>query len=246
VGHAVADVENWWGEFEYEAVDKNGNPIKLTMDGYEFVNDRFDLPPAGTKVRVRLMACDHWLESDWSDWYTFEGRKLDAPTLSEYDRDSCKISWSEVDGENVSHYVYTINGGESVKVELTGNRSVILNNGDVLRVRCVASEEGAARGYVDSDWVEYTCVDNRTPLAVPSNVRMDTHFLVWDAVEGASYYVVEVTWQDGRVTERQVGKCSMGAYGEMASFRVRAVTGDTENKKSSNWSESVINTSEKG
>ena len=104
-------------------------------------------------------------------------------------------------------------------------------------------------GYVDSEWAEYTCVDNRTALSTPTNVKIDTDSscLVWDAVDGASYYIVECVLSDGRIIERQSAKLSMGASSSYVSFRVRAMPKDgTEAYRSSNWSESVTNTIEKG
>ncbi|MBE6546478.1 MAG: hypothetical protein E7668_03420 [Ruminococcaceae bacterium] len=231
--------------YEYEAIDENGNPVDITIAS-EAGYARFYVPSAGTKVRVRIPASGYWLASEWSDWVTFDGIKVAAPVFGEYDTTTCKISWT-AGTENASHYLYTINGGTPVRVELNGNLSLVLNNGDVLRVMCVVSEEGVTNGYLDSEWVEYTCIDNRISLGTPTNVKIDTDSscLVWDAVDGATYYIVECVLSDGRIIERQVAKLSMGASSNVVSFRVRAMTEDLVNYRPSNFSESIINTSEK-
>ena len=230
--------------YEYEAIDENGNPVEIRIAS-EAGYARFYVPSAGTKVRVRIPASGYWLESEWSDWVTFDGIKVAAPVFGEYDTTTCKISWT-AGTENVSHYLYTINGGTPVRVELNGNLSLVLNNGDVLRVMCVASEQGVANGYLDSEWAKYTCVDNRTALATPSDVKIENGMLSWSAVDGATYYIVECVLDNGRTVERQVGKLSTGAASNVVSFRVRAMTEDLENYRPSDYSESIINTSEKG
>ena len=235
-------VDSWGGSYSYEAVDQNGDPVTLSTEG----GSSFAFPAAGTKVRVKLMADGYWLASEWSDWVTFDGIKVAAPVFGEYDTTTCKIGWS-AGTENVSHYLYTINGGTPVRVELDGNLSPVLNNGDVLRVMCVVSEEGVTNGYLDSEWVEYTCIDNRISLGTPTNVKIDTDSscLVWDAVDGATYYIVECVLSDGRIIERTVAKLSIGASSNYVSFRVRAMTEDLVNYRPSNYSESIVNTSEK-
>ncbi len=230
--------------YEYEAIDENGNPVDITIAS-EAGYARFYVPSAGTKVRVRIPASGYWLASEWSDWVTFDGIKVAAPVFGEYDTTTCKISWT-AGTENVSHYLYTINGGTPVRVELDGNLSLVLNNGDVLRVMCVVSEQGVTNGYLDSEWSTYTCVDNRTALATPSNVKIENGMLSWSAVDGATYYIVECVLADGRTTERQVAKLSTGAPSNVVSFRVRAMTEDLVNYRPSNFSESIVNTSEKG
>ena len=241
-GRAITVSEDgFYNGYEYEAKDKNGNPVLLEM----LDSDRFALPAVGTQVRAKRLGDDSWLESEWSEWYTFEGIQISAPGFGEYNTTSCKISWS-ADTTNVSHYLYTLNGGTSVRVEINGNCSLVLNNGDVLRVKCVASEAGLANGYLDSDWAEYTCVDNRTALATPSNVKIENGMISWDEVEGATYYILESVLEDGRTIERRVDKLSTGASSNVVSFRVRAMTDDFENYRPSNFSASIANTSEKG
>ena len=133
-----------------------------------------------------------------------------------------------------------------MRVELNGNHSLVLNNGDVLRVMCVASEQGVTNGYLDSEWSIYTCVDNRTALATPSDVKVENGMLSWSEVDEATYYIVECVLADGRTIERRVDKLYTGASSNVVSFRVRAMTEDLVNYRPSNFSESIVNTSEKG
>ena len=239
-GQVVHDwLNNWFGGYSYEAKDQNGNPVTISTNG----GSSFNLPAPGTQVRVKLTAEGYWLESEWSEWYTFKGIKVTAPTLGEYSTTNCTISWSLDHTENISHYVYTINNGTPVRVELNGTLSVFLNNGDVFRVKCVPTTDAIANGYVDSAWAEYTCTDSRTALVVPSNVKIENGTLSWDAVDGANYYIIEVTF-DSEVSEVRSGKTSYTGMKSGATYRVRAMPKDAETQRSSDWSESVTYTNE--
>ena len=57
--------------------------------------------------------------------------------------------------------------------------------------------------------------------------------------------MVECVLSDGRIIERTVAKLSIGASSNYVSFRVRAMTEDLVNYRPSNYSESIVNTSEK-
>ena len=141
-------IDGWNNDhYEYEAIDENGNPVDITIAS-EAGYARFYVPSAGTKVRVKIPASGYWLASEWSEWVTFDGIKVAAPTLGEYSTTNCTISWSLDNIENISHYVYTINGGEEVTVALDGTLSVFLNNGDVFRVKCVPTTNAIANGYL--------------------------------------------------------------------------------------------------
>lgn len=232
-GRGTAE-SGWDNGYEYEAKDKNGNPVQLDM----IDSHRFALPAVGTMIRAKRLGSDYWLESEWSEWFTFEGIKLPAPEFGEYDPSRCKMGWSVWDTSNISHYVYTINGGTAVTVALDGNCSVFLKNGDVLRVKSVPNAEGIAKGYIDGEWAEYTCVDNRSVLSVPTNLRIADKVLWWDAVDRAMYYVVEITYE-GKTTERIVRSNNMAPPMPGRTYRVRALAEDQENHRSSGWSESI-------
>ena len=223
--------------YEYEAIDKDGNPVEIRIAS-EAGYARFYVPSAGTKVRVRIPASGYWLESEWSDWYTFEGIQVSSPAFGEYNYESCSIDWYLENNSYVSHYVYTVNGGDEVVVALDGTRSLVLENGDVLRVKCVVSEEGATNGYLDSDWVEYTCTDARQKLDTPTNIRIEGDSIVWDEVVGATRYIVEQDY-NGRVQNFEMDYIGWPAK-VGATYRVRAISEDAENYKPSNWSEPYL------
>ena len=241
-GRTVHDwMNNWFGTYAYEAKDQSGNPVTVSGEG----GSSFQLPAPGTQVRVKLAADGYWLESEWSEWYTFEGIKVTAPALGGYSSVNCTISWSLDDTANVSHFVYTLNGGSEVSVALDAIRPIYLSQGDVLRVKCVPTADAISNGYTDSAWGEYVCTDARTSLATPANIKIDTESacLVWDAVEGANYYVIETTF-DGEVTETRFGKTSYAGIKPGAVYRVRAIPKDFETQRSSDWSGSVTCTLE--
>ena len=235
-GQVVHDwLNNWFGGYSYEAKDQNGNPVTILTEG----GSTFTLPAVGTKVRVKLTADGCWLESEWSEWYTFEGIKVTAPTLGGYLAARCTISWSLENTDNISHYVYTVNGGKEVTVALDGTLSVFLNNGDVFQVKCVPTTDAIANGYTDSAWMTYVCNDSRTVLSTPTNVRYDDEYarLAWDAVDGANYYIIEQTY-NGVTEENTQRNAYYGGIISGATYRIRVLPKDQENYRSSGWSES--------
>ena len=227
--------EGWESGYEYEAQTEYGLPVELEMiDSFSFA-----LPPVGTMVRAKRLGSEFWLDSEWGEWVTFDGIKISAPEFGEYDLARCKIGWSfPHDTTYVSHYVYTVNGGAPITAGLEDGISVFLKNGDLLRVRCIPNAEGVARGYTDGEWAEYTCVDNRTALSAPKNLRIADKVLWWDAVDGAMYYVVEET-RNGVTTEKIVRGAYMAPPIAGTTYRIRAIAEDKENYRASEWSESI-------
>lgn len=61
--------------------------------------------------------------------------------------------------------------------------------------------------------------------------------LAWDAVDGASYYIIEQTY-NGVTEEIMQGNAYYGGIISGATYRVRALPKDQENDRSSSWSES--------
>ena len=230
------NIYNWNGAFEYIATDKNGNPITISKYG-EGIGDRFYLPEIGSTIQVKMTADGFWLESQWSEPFVFNGVNVAAPVL-EYSLEDCAVRWSFDDTSLISHYVYTVNGGSKITVELDEATSVILQYNDVIRVKCVANSDAAANGYADSIWAEYRCTDNRTALAAPINLRADgSGALRWDKVDGALSYVVEMTLvSTGRVITQTTTGEEWGVSTRY-TYRVRAVPENTENYKPSAWSE---------
>ena len=233
------EIYEWDGSYVYEAVDKNGEPVEINAEYDYGGNNKFKLVPAGTKIRVKLSTSGYWLESEWSEWYTFEGKRIDTPKFGEYALDACVIScYTHTSDAYISHYVYTINGGEEI---MGPSMSPELNNGDVLRVKAVPSEQGIANGYIESEWATYTCTDSRTPLATPSNIRIEWGHLVWDSVDSALHYYVYETY-NGKTQLIGASGTSCGAK-ENAVYRIRAIPQDRENYRWSAYSEEVTYTS---
>ena len=156
-------------------------------------------------------------------------------TNSEYTRGSPRRN---IRPTYVSHFVYTINGGTPITAGLEDGTTVFLKNGDVLRVKCVPNAEGIAKCFTDGEWAEYTCADNRTVLSTPTNLRIADKVLWWDAVDGAMYYVVEITYE-GETTERIVRSNDIAPPMLGRTYRIRALAEDQENYRSSDWSEYV-------
>ena len=158
--------------------------------------------------------------------------------MLEYSLEDCAVKWSYDNTERISHYVYKINDGSEIRVELDGTLSVVLGYNDVIKVKCVVNSNAATSGYVDSIWAEYRCTDNRTALTTPANLRADgSGVLVWDKVSGASYYEVELTLvYTGHVVTQTT---SSGEWGISTryTYRVRAIPENTETYKPSAWSE---------
>ena len=231
-------------EYAFEAEDKDGNPVEIELIGWAENGRQFALPAIGTKVRAKVLSTGNLLDSDFSDWYTFDGIPVAAPALGEYNRELCTVGWSVEDHTYIEKVVYTLGGGTEISVALDEHCSVVLDNNDVLRVKCVASTEGIANGYRDSEWVSYTCTDTRTALAVP-NLRLEDSQIVWDEVAGATFYLVEQTY-NGRTTTRPIYKTSTSAPNG-ATIRIRAIPEAGDQSKPSAWSAPItVSNSEKG
>ena len=115
---------------------------------------------------------------------------------------------------------------------------MVLENGDVLRVKAVPVADSV---YYDSAWSEYTCTDDRTSLAVPTNFRYDSAqgALVWDTVEGAQRYIIEETY-NGETRTLYHGKTSYSDIITGAVYRVRSYPKPGGDTRASGWSEAVI------
>lgn len=228
--------------------NSNADKFEISLDGnLSYVENTVTSKTLtdGQILKVRAVGDGStYSTSDWSNSVTYTASTL-APQPTKLGTPTVTISstglanWSAV--ANASSCVYKINGGEEVTVALDGTLSVYLNNGDVFRVKCVPTTYAIANGYIDSAWVEYTCTDSRTALSTPTNVRIDdSGCLVWDAVDGANYYIIKITYE-GDTYETRYGKTSYSGASEMpgAIYRVKAMPKDTETQRASNWSESV-------
>ncbi|MBR2970295.1 MAG: hypothetical protein IKC48_00650, partial [Clostridia bacterium] len=238
---ARLDIEGFYEyHFEIEYEDASGSSIyKGNFNDFSAWDNPMQV---GYRVRVRAVinswATDSiYTDSEWSDWYVFEGIKLDKPQVGEYSLEICAISWYASSGDGIAYYVYTINGGEQKTVLPDTECSVALQNGDVFRIKAVAAEDG---DYIDSDWAEYTCNDNRTQLATPTNIRVQDKLLMWDEVQGASYYTVEYT-KSGVPHETRVDYPEY--YPQIGvTYRIKALSDNIQSYRASAWSESYTYT----
>ena len=230
------EADFWNYRIEIELKDAEGNMI---FSGSWYDYDASTNMQIGYRIRARAIVLDnsytYYTDSPWSDEYVFEGIKLEAPWV-EYNRDTCSAVWYCED----SFFIYTLNGGEQYTVgpenAFEGQLSVLLNNGDVIRIKRIASDDQRAEGYADSDWTEYTCTDTRQKLLVPTNLRVEEKMLIWDAVEGAEYYLVEIS--GGKVSHTAHAYENMHYTEPGCIYRIRAISNDTENYKPGDWSES--------
>ncbi len=225
----------------YNVKDADGN---LIVDNQQ-VDPQFEMQ-VGYQVQARFTSYEEGLtDSDWSEWVTFEGIKLQVQ-FNEYDMGSCSVSWySDIE---VSGWVYTLNGGNEVELPVETNM-LVLSNGDVLRVKAKAVQDS---DYLDSDWAEFTCTDTRTPLATPTNLTFTneggTSYLEWTMsnTDGVASYVIYVNGEqlagysghydaNKGVYFTTIYKLTAGA-----EYCVQAVTEDTENYRNSAFSNTII------
>ncbi len=195
----------------YNVKDENGELIAEEQQG----GGQYDFTTVGYQVQVQLRSYEEGLTpSDWSEWVTFEGIKLDKPEVN-YDLVYSLAQWNMDD--NAVSCVYTLNNGPEVTLSRDDAWEVEIKNGDVLKVKFVADE---ASDYLDSDWTEYTCVDNREKLATPTNFVYENKFIQWDIDYNATTYQVMIV-STGEIQENAGGAIYKPTDGE--SYRVRAI-----------------------
>ena len=117
-------------------------------------------------------------------------------------------------------------------------RSSSSQNGDVLRVKYVVTDDLKAEGFVDSDWVEFICDDDRITLAAPVSFTYSSKVLRWEKIDGVDHYVVEVT-QNGHTSTRVTNSNSISVTSG-AICVVYAYPSDLENYRPSAPSEPFV------
>ncbi len=203
-------IDDWVGEILVEALTPDGKTVAPTsIDSMYF---RFENLPLGSKVRAKLSSYGSWEESDWSDWFTYDKMKVAAPSLTGYSLKDGAISWTFLGADlDFDHYVYTVNGGDPVHIYKGAKLLVQLSEGDVFRIKCVPTANLENQGYADSDWVEYVCTDERERLDTPA-VSINGNILSWEAVEGATRYVVTINDKEYTVYSTSVALTSGDYY----------------------------------
>ena len=173
-------------------------------------------------------------DSEWSDYQIFEGMRIDAPNV-EYSEWDGAAKWYAERGE-VSHFVYIINDGVAISVpKKSGEYFLYLKNGDTLRVKAVPTDEAKNDGYIESVWVEYTCVDTREMLATPTLTitgEGKETYLEWNEIPGASHYLLEITRANGETyTREEYGTSSYGLEAG-STYHIRAISDNSEVRSS--------------
>ena len=242
-----ADVANFYGYYiEVEIVNAQGEIVYTgRYDDWSMGGESPRLL-ANWKVRARTVFNEgatsdlYKGDSEWSDYQIFEGMRIDAPNV-EYSEEDGAAKWYANRGE-VSHFVYVINDGVEITVpRKNGDYSIYLKNGDTLRVKAVPIDEAKNDGYVESLWVEYTCVDTREMLATPTLTitgEGKEAYLEWNEIPGASRYLFEITRANGETyTREEYGTISYGLEAG-STYHIRAIS-DNGEVRSSAYSNSV-------
>ena len=226
----------WNFSYSIEVRDANQQLVgTYTQDNY----GEYERLPINYSIRVRLesfVGGDYYTQGEWSDWFTCTAIKLSTPNTftQSYDIDGIKVEWNWIDG--AEKYVYVINDGTETETSETWVSG--LKNGDRIKVKAIPSTD---RNYAQSDYSEvYTINDNRTQLAMPTNIRIENKMLMWDAVDGAVYYEIEFI-VSGTPHTAQVDYPEYFAIVGY-TYRIRACSDDVENYLASEWSESFIYT----
>ena len=235
LGDFRAETINFW-EYHFEVEIKNASGQVIYSGSRENLTEGNNQLSKGYSIKARTVFNDgatsnlYTGSSEWTEWQTFNGPKLEAPYI-DYNYGECGARWYAEIGGSVGYYVYTINGGEEIKVATYGEQLIPLSDNDVLRIKAVPSDEGISNGYNDSDWTEFICDDNRQQLSAPTNVRIEGNELYWDAVDGADGYIIEIT----KGTERRIAEAGSTVFYEIKpgeTYKVRAKSNNSELKSS--------------
>ena len=242
-----ADVANFYGYYiEVEIVNAQGEIVYTgRYDDWSMGGESPHLL-ANWKVRARTVFNEgatsdlYKGDSEWSDYQEFAGMRIDAPNV-EYSEEDGAAKWYADRGE-VSHFVYVINDGVEITVpRKNGDYSIYLKNGDTLRVKAVPTDEAKNDGYVESLWVEYTCVDTREVLATPTLTitgEGKETYLEWNEIPGASHYLLEITRANGDTyTREEYGTYSYGLEAG-STYHIRAIS-DNGDVRSSLYSNKI-------
>ncbi len=222
---------------------KNANGELIVED--QIGEPQYYMEAIGYQIQARLESYEDGLTaSEWSEWMTFDGIKL-VLYYNDYDMGSCTVSWYSPD--EVSEWIYKLNGGEEIVLPLESG-SPMLSNGDVLEVMAVAPPN---TDYVNSDWTKFVCTDTRTPVATPENLTFTNnggeYRLEWTIsnAENISEFRVFVDGVQAvdmyaRQGEGSNWYCSVYKLTPGAEYTVQAIASDTDNYRNSVFSNAAI------
>ena len=223
----VEGAKNYQIEVDGEEVFwKPGTSNTFTKEGL--------LPDTEHAFRVRTI--HERVMGEWSNTARERTKKLLVPSnvkAKSESLDSITLTWD--DDLMASSYQIAVDGGRSLERVMTNTfrkKKLLLDTEHTFRVRAV-------RGNSVSEWSN--TIKERTKLPPPSNVMVyditwDSITLAWDAVEGASFYQIEVDGNKSWYSSTTNRFTKIGLLPETEhSFRVNAVKG----RSVSEWSDVV-------
>ena len=153
------------------------------------------MQPGGIQFAVTAVA--EGMAESVSDVFVYE-RNLDAISQIVYDEDSQSFYWTAVQG--ASKYIVTVtNNGTTRTVDIGSATSYCVKS---LSGNIDLSVMPVTKGYNSPEATAAHC--NKTSLATTENIRISGTTVSWDAVAGATEYMVKVNNQSFRRTETAV------------------------------------------
>ena len=163
-------------DHEHENLKVNGNSYNFTS---------CEMQEGGIKFTVKAYA-DGYMTST-SEVYSYRNYLPEVTGLV-YDQTKSELTWNAV--ANADNYVVTVNG-ESYVVEGT-SYSLRYETGSVK-----VSVRAEAKGYISSTATLDVTISK---LAAPTNIKISNNVITWDAVEGATGYIVKMLGRENEVT----------------------------------------------
>lgn len=176
----------------------------------------------GQLIRIKGIDGAQYSDSDWSDPFSYTiGNKLDTPSNLRVVANM--LIWNSV--PNATSYEVKQNN-TTFTVNDTSISLIGLPSGSyTMSVRAIGDSV-----YADSDWsssIDYS-TDGQTSskLDKPSNLRVEDEALLWDDVENAQHYEVEVNGEIVGTVDSASFDISGFESGEYI-FRVKAIGDDS-------------------
>lgn len=179
----VANAEYYTVTVDCGNKDHEHENLKIKGNSYNFTS--CEMQEGGIRFTVKAYA-DGYLTST-SEVYVYK-KNLSEVTGLAYDSAKSELTWNAV--ANATNYVVTVNG-ESYVVDGT-SYSLRYETGNVK-----VSVKAEAKGYISSTAALDVTISR---LATPTNIKISNNVITWDAVEGATGYVVKMLGRENEVT----------------------------------------------
>lgn len=179
----VANAEYYTVTVDCGNKDHEHENLKIKGNSYNFTS--CEMQEGGIRFTVKAYA-DGYLTST-SEVYVYK-KNLSEVTGLAYDSAKSELTWNAV--ANADNYVVTVNG-ESYVVDGT-SYSLRYETGSVK-----VSVKAEAKGYISSTAALDVTISR---LATPTNIKISNNVITWDAVEGATGYVVKMLGRENEVT----------------------------------------------